>query len=164
MSGWASWPWRQNQISQYFWPNTSILILWQWCRADCLLTWILELELFSISGRKDTDIKVSKKEGGVMRSQNLVLVPDCGVSCIQVYRSRMEKCIKTQNIYIKWLLMKKLVWKRREKNTPERRLMTVWHQSSLVMISDYKIIPTVFFYIIISKNKPLMSGNMYDNM
>ena len=60
--------------------------------------------------------------------------------------------------------MKKLVWKRREKNTPERRLMTVWHQSSLVMISDYKIIPTVFFYIIISKNKLLMSGNMYDNM
>lgn len=41
-----------------------------------------------------------EREGTVFTSLNPALVPDCGVSCVEVNGRYMEKRMKTQHIYI----------------------------------------------------------------
>ena len=49
--------------------------------------------------------KEPEKEVRVTVSLNLALVPDCGVSCIEVYGRCMEKHSEAQRIYVIRLLM-----------------------------------------------------------
>ena len=48
-------------------------------------------------------------------------MPDCGVSCIEVYGRFTENHIKAQYIYVMWLLMKKCLQRMKEQ-TSQRRL------------------------------------------
>lgn len=61
--------------------------------------------------------KEPKKEEKFITSPHLALVSDCGVSCIEAYGRFLVKHIKTQHLYVIWLLMKKM-----REHTSERRL------------------------------------------